>query len=242
VVHRALTLFEQHDVKFVSLGESFDTSTATGRAMLKLVLVFAELEREQTAERTKAAMRARAERGLWNGGPPPLGYDSLNNGHLAINEREADIVRLVYEKFIELRSVPKVAAWLNEHGHRQKKFRSRRKGMTGGKAYSFATVRNLIQNPLYIGKVTHKDDVFDGAHKPIVSKKDFDRAQRILVGNAKNRRGPALRSMHDYPLVGLLRCACGYALTTSAGTSRSGKIHHYYRCVGLGKERGTGVR
>lgn len=69
--------------------ETFDTSSPVGRAMLKLVLVFAELEREQTADRTKAAMAARAERGLWNGGSPPLGYDSLGNGHLRINEEEA---------------------------------------------------------------------------------------------------------------------------------------------------------
>ena len=71
--------------------------------MLKLVLVFAELEREQTADRTRQAMRARAERGLWNGGSPPLGYDSQGNGHLDINADEAGLVRMVLEQYLELR-------------------------------------------------------------------------------------------------------------------------------------------
>jgi len=77
--------------------------------MLKLVLVFAELEREQTADRTRQAMQARAERGLWNGGSPPLGYDSQGNGHLDINAHEAELVKLIFDKYLELRSAPQVA-------------------------------------------------------------------------------------------------------------------------------------
>ncbi len=228
-------LFEKHTVRFVSLNETFDTSSPVGRAMLKLVLVFAELEREQTADRTRQAMQARAERGLWNGGSPPLGYDSQGNGHLDINAHEAELVRLIFDKYLELRSAPQVAGWLNEQGHRQKRFTSRRKGETGGKRFTPASVRLLVKNRLYLGEITHKGEVFEGQHDPIIERDDFDRAQNVIEGNAKGRRGPPLRAQHDYPLTGVAQCACGYALTSSAGTGRGGKTYFYYRCVGLQK-------
>lgn len=228
-------LFEKHNVRFVSLNETFDTSSPVGRAMLKLVLVFAELEREQTADRTRQAMQARAERGLWNGGSPPLGYDSQGNGHLDINAHEAELVRLIFDRYLELRSAPQVAKWLNDQGHRQKRFTSRRKGETGGKPFTPAAVRLMVQNRLYLGEITHKGEVFEGQHDPIVDRDAFDRAQNVMEGNAKNRRGPPLRAQHDWPLTGVAQCACGYALTSSAGTGRGGKTYFYYRCVGLQK-------
>ncbi len=101
-------LFEDNKVTFTSLNESFESSQALGRAMLKLVLAFTELEREQTAERTRTALRARAERGLWNGGHPPLGYDSEGNGHIKINEVEAELVRRIFAKYEETRSTNSV--------------------------------------------------------------------------------------------------------------------------------------
>jgi len=124
-------LFETMGVQFVSLNETFDTSSAVGRAMLKLVLVFAELEREQTAERTRLAIQARAERGLWNGGAPPLGYDSLRQGKLDVNPAEADLVKAIFERYLTLRSAHRVATWLNAQGYRQKLYSSRRKGGDG---------------------------------------------------------------------------------------------------------------
>lgn len=228
-------LFEQHGVQFVSLNESFDTSSAIGRAMLKLVLVFAELEREQTAERTRSAMRARAERGLWNGGHPPLGYESEGNGHLRIHPEEAILVRLIFDKYLELRSTFALSRWLNEQGYRQKRYTSRRHGETGGQPFGPSTVLLMLQNRLYLGEIPYKGQVFSGQHEAIIDPGTFERVARILETNAKNRQGPPLRAQYDYLLTGLLRCACGYALTTSAGTGRGGR-YHYYRCVGLIKD------
>ena len=228
-------LFEKHNVRFVSLNETFDTSTPVGRAMLKLVLVFAELEREQTAERTRQAMKARAQRGLWNGGSPPLGFDSQGNGHLEVNQAEAELVRLIFDRYLELRSSPKLARWLGERGHRQKRFVSRRRGPTGGRPFSPASVRLMLRNRIYLGEVKHKGDVYEGQHDAIVDRDVFERVQGVIDGNGKNRRGPPLNAMHDYPLTGLLKCSCGYALTTSAGKGRNGKTYFYYRCVGLQK-------
>lgn len=230
-------LLEEHGVRFVSLNETFDTSTPAGRAMLKLVLVFAELEREQTAERTRNAMRARAAKGLWNGGHPPLGYDSAGSGRLVINQAEANLVRLVFAQYVELRSTVKVARWLNEQGHRQKEYRSRRKRAQGGRKFTVSTVRGMLKNKLYLGKVDHKGELFDGLHEALVDEQVFQRAASIMKTNTRTH-DPSKRAKYPYLLTGLARCACGSALTTSAGTGRGGKRYHYYRCVGVQKKTG----
>lgn len=231
-VHR---LFEEHGVQFVSLNETFDTSSALGRAMLKLVLVFAELEREQTAERTRTALRARAERGLWNGGHPPLGYDSEGSGHIKVNEVEAELVRGIFAKYEESRSTNTVFRWLKESGHRQKTYTSRRRGAAGGKEFTVSGIQHLLQNRLYLGEIDHKGDIFEGQHPALIDRDTFDRVQAIFETNNKGAHGPPLRAQYDYLLTGLLRCACGHALTTSAGNGKGGR-YHYYRCVGIMKK------
>ena len=233
--HQVHELMKNRGVQFWSLNESFDTSTAVGRAMLKLVLVFAELEREQTAERTRHALEARAQRGLWNGGHPPLGYDTVGSGHIEVNEAEAELVRLVFAKYLELRSTNKLARWLNDQGHRQKRYESRRRGQTGGKPFTVAVARGMVKNRLYLGEIKHKGQVYEGQHHAIIDADTFDRAQEVMASNTKRRSGPPLRSQYDYLLTGIVRCACGYALTTSAGNGRGGR-YHYYRCVGTGKK------
>lgn len=144
-------------------------------------------------------------------------------------------MRLIFDHYLENRSAPLVARWLNDQGHRQKRYASRRKGETGGQPFSPAAVRLMIQNRLYMGEITHKGAVFAGQHDPIIDRDTFDRAHNVMEGNAKNRRGPLLRAQHDWPLTGVAECACGYALTSSAGTGRTGKTYFYYRCVGLQK-------
>ncbi len=232
-VHR---LFEDNGVTFTSLNESFDTSQALGRAMLKLVLVFAELEREQTAERTRTALRARAERGLWNGGHPPLGYDSEGSGHIKVNEVEAELVREIFAKYEECRSTNTVYRWLNDNGHRQKTYTSRRRGAQGGRPYTVGGIQHLLQNRLYLGEIDHKGEIFEGQHPALIDKETFERVQQIFESNNKGAKGLPLRTTYDYLLTGVLRCACGHALTTSAGNGSSGVRYHYYRCVGIMKK------
>ena len=228
-------LFEKHEVQFQSLNESFDTSSAMGRAMVKLLLVFAELEREQTAERTRAAMHARAARGLWNGGPRPLGYDPAGNGHLNVEPAEAELVRLMFHKYVEFRSAPKLAAWLNDQGHRQKQYLSRRRGATGGLRFSADSVRRVLTNRIYLGEIQHKGETFGGQHDGIVELDLFNRVQAALSDNEKRRTGALSRAHYDYLLTGLVKCSCGFALTPSAGNGHGGR-YHYYRCVGLNKK------
>ena len=230
--------FDKRGVRFVSLNEQFDTSTPVGEAMLKLLLVFAELERKQTAERTKTAMQARAERGLWNGGAPILGYDSEGAGKLTVNEAEAAVVRVGFEQMVELRSARKVARWLNEQGHRQKRYVSRRRGDVGEREFSPAVVSKMLQNRHYLGEVVNNGQWFPGRHEAIVDTDLFDRVQTLLAKNRQNGRPSTPASEHFYLLTGKLRCGIcqDYSLTTSAGRGRHGKRYPYYRCVSFTKK------
>ncbi len=220
-------------VSFRSLKERFDTTTPMGEAMLKIVLVFAELERAQTAERTGQAMRSRAERGLWNGGPPPLGYDPAGEGALTVNPAEVVIVRAAYAQYLELRSTRGVAQWLNDQGYRQKEFVSRRRGKGGGRAFSQPVVSNLLQNRLYLGEVRNRGEWFPGRHESIVDVELFGRVQEVLKENGVGRKRARPAQPKVFPLAGILRCVhCGLALTSA---SSKGK-YRYYRCVSTTKK------
>lgn len=233
-LHRA---FEARNVQFVSLNESFDTSQPIGRAMLKLVLVFAELEREQTADRTRIAMQARAERGLWNGGAPPLGYDSDGNGHLSVNDAEAAVVREAYEKMLELRSVREVARYLNAKGYRQKRYESRRKGDKGEREFTNAVVDIMLKNRLYLGEVPHCGNWHQGQHTAILDAVTFERAQNVREDNRRGAKAPREDRAHEYLLTGLARCpACDRALTSATTTNKVGTRYFYYRCVATSKD------
>jgi len=229
-------VFERHGVDFVSLDETFDTSTAVGRAMLKITLVFAELERERTSERTTKSFAARAERGLWSGGTRPLGYDldPDNPGVLVINEDEAAIVRLAFQTYVETGSTFQVADKLNNMGFRTKAYTSTRGKRQGGKRFAKATVHRLLVNPLYRGLVPYKDETYPGRHEAIIGDETWRRVQQLRAENAEIRKPTLKKTKHVFVLTGLLQCsACGSAMTTSYSTGQSGKSYAYYTCTAV---------
>ncbi len=228
-LHEAL---EARSVQFASLDNSFDTSTAQGRAFLNMILVFAQLEREQTGERTRAAMQERARKGLYNGGPPILGYDKGPDGRLAINDGEATVVRAAFAKLGELKSAPATSKWLNEQGYRTKRYTPRRTGaLSGGKKFTPAKVRVMVRRKVYLGHTEYKGDIIEDTHPAVVLPDDFARAAGVLEANGKNQRTPASSSpKRVYLLAGVARCECGAALSPHPG----GK-YHYYRCVAVSK-------
>ena len=229
--------FDRYGVDFIAIDESFDTSTPTGRAMLKITLVFAELERERTAERTRRSMAARAERGLWNGGFVPMGYDvdPDNPGVLMVNEDEAAIVRMAFETYLEAGSTLDTARKLNDLGIRTKSFTSTRGKKQGGRKFGKIVIYNLLKNPLYRGLVTHGDDTFPGRHEAIIDEETWRQVQAMRAKNAKIRGSTVKKTKHVFILNGVLRCAaCGSAMTTSYGTGRSKRVYPYYQCTSVG--------
>lgn len=225
---------EKAGVQFVSVNENFDTTTAMGRAMLKFILVFAELERETTAERTTATMRHRAEQGLWFGGRR-LGYekDPDKKSVLKVNADEARIVvEEIFEKCVELGSAGQVTKHLAALGIRRPTFTSKRGQLRGGGPYYKDAVLRMLTDKVYLGKLVFDGEEFDGQHEAIVEQSLFDRVQEILAKNREiggNSRGEV---EHVFLLQGLLRCGrCGSMMSSTWCTGRDDKKHFYYQCT-----------
>ena len=173
------------------MSEQLDTSTATGRAVLKILLVVAELEREQTSERTSQKAAWRASKGLKNGGQI-LGYDvdPDNPGIPTVNDQERDLVLLIYKTYLETDSYKRTAETLNQRGYRTKSYVSRRGSARGGRPFKDTTINRALTNPFYVGKIRHHDELFDGQHEPIVPLELWERVQRVIG----NRGGPETAS------------------------------------------------
>ncbi len=238
--------FERHNVQFVSLHEKFDTTTAIGRAMLKLILVFAELEREQTGERTAATMENRARLGLWNGGVRPLGFDVQKNQEeraavLIPNEEETRIAREhFFEKCVELGSAGKVVKHLAAMGIREPVYVSRRGKQRGGGQFTKPKVVRLLTNPIYVGKIEFRGEIYPGQQQGIIAQYLYDEVQRILERNRERRGNYRDQRTHLFLLQGLIRCGrCGSFMTPKTSIGRGAKKHFYYQCTKNAHSSGT---
>lgn len=229
--YKMTELFEKHNVEFISLDENFDTSTPMGKAALKITLVFAELEREQTSKRTKDKMAWRAEQGLWNGGQV-LGYDLIEK-KLVVNKDEAALVRLMFEKYIELGSVMQTTIWLSKNGYRTKEYTAGRSGRShGGMKFSTTTVTQKLKSRVYIGEVYNKGKIFPGQHEPIISKSLWKQVNDLINKNAPIRKNPKRITQHIFILQSLLKCGwCNAYMTTKYAHGKNGSRHYYYQCT-----------
>ncbi len=230
---------QNHHVDLVSLHENFDTTTAIGRAVVRIVMVFAQLEREQTAERTLDVMEHRAREGLWNGGYPPLGYD-LKDGKLIVNPEEARVVKLIFEKYLEFASYTRVAKWLNEHGYKTKEFISRRGKKQGGSDFTDTYIARVLKHPVYIGKIKYKGKLYEGQHTPIIDEETFNLVQEIIKCNYKRTSSVKRQIKHNFLLEGLLKCGVCGAFMTPTWAKSKGRRYFYYECTtNQHKGRGT---
>lgn len=137
---KLVELFDKHQVTFVSVTQSFNTTTSMGRLTLNVLLSFAQFEREVTGERIRDKIAASKKKGIWMGGPIPLGYD-LKDRNLLINEKEAGLVRKIYETYLKVRSVIKLIEILNRDGDKTK----------AGNNFTRGMLYTLLASPLYIG-------------------------------------------------------------------------------------------
>ena len=226
-------LLEEYDITFISLGENWDTSSPMGRFALKITLAAAELEREQTAERTKEKMAWRAQQGLSNGGRV-LGYDidPDHPGIPTVNEEEKALVNLIYETYSREKSFQRVARIVNAKGYRTKSYISRRDRVQGGKRFADTTVAHILRNPYYIGKVYHKGELYEGQHKAIVSMDVFDRVQKVIRSNRVTNSRPRKQNLHVFLLQGLVRCgSCRAYMTPYYGYNHQKRPYFYYACT-----------
>ena len=225
---KIIQLLDEYNVSFVSVTQSFNTANSMGRLMLNVLLSFAQYERELTSERIKDKLEASCKRGMWMGGNIPLGYDAKDR-KLLINEKEAKIVRILFQNFAETASITETARELNNLGFTTKTWISNNGKLHKGKRFNKSNVRRILNNHLYIGKVKHKDKLFDGMHKPIIDEQIWQKTRELLSTNNKIQL-PSSRVTTAPLLKGIMNCGiCGSKMTPTY-TTKQGKRYRYYIC------------
>lgn len=210
---------------FVSVTQQFNTSTSMGRLTLNVLLSFAQFEREVTAERIRDKIAASKKKGLWMGGLVPLGYDKAEAG-LVINQSEAGIVRSLFEQYLELKDVTRLKAWADSQGFRTKSRTWKDGTHVPGKRFARGHLYQLLSNPIYIGKIHHKGELYEGVHEAIVDQDLWDQVQSQREQNRttrKSRRNHADKS----PLAGKLFAADGNRFYVSHANKKGSRYRYY---------------
>ena len=176
--------FEQHNVSFVSVTQDINTSTSSGRMMLNILMTFSQFEREIITERIKDKIAGAKKRGKYCGGPPPLGYDPDENKKLIVNTKEAAVIEFIFRRYSELGSAKKVAAELNQQGLHTKSWTSKKGIKRPGREFNTSHIYRILGNYTYVGKVLHKDKVYQGEHKAIISEQLWGKSSRHAQGKS----------------------------------------------------------
>ena len=222
--YQLIEVFDKYQTDFISITERFDTSTPAGRLLRNIMLTFAQFERELTSERTKDKLLERAKKGFWHGGNAPYGY-KRENKKLVINQKEAEIIRLIFETYLETGSINRVYDFLKE-----KNIKNRQ-----GKTFSKDHLALILRNITYTGKIKYAGQIYQGIHQSIISQELFEIAQKT-----HKRRIRKFRIYRDFLFGGLIKCKeCGYTMSACfTNKHRNGKLkrYYYYRCTCINKK------
>lgn len=177
---KMVEVFDRHKVSFVSVTQQFNTTTSMGRLTLNVLLSFAQFEREVTGERIRDKIAASKKKGMWMGGVVPTGYDAKDR-KLVINPAEAETVRFIFKRYLELKNVRHLCAELKQKGIVTKILPNRPN--PGGRPFSRPGIYKLLSNPLYIGQVRFNDAYYDGQHERIIDQDTWEQVQLRLADN-----------------------------------------------------------
>ncbi|MGB3806664.1 MAG: recombinase family protein [Erythrobacter sp.] len=180
---------DAREASFVSVTQAFNTTTSMGRLTLNVLLSFAQFEREVTGERIRDKIAASKKKGLWMGGPVPLGYEVIER-KLVPNAYEAECVRTIMSRYIASRSAAKLIEQLEAEGIRTKVQRRTSGPHRGGIPFRRGSLFHLLKNPIYRGKIVHKGKVYEGEHEAIVDEALWDQVQQRLKQKAPPRKRP----------------------------------------------------
>ena len=188
---KIVEVFDAEGVSFVAVTQQFNTTTSMGRLTLNVLLSFAQFEREVTGERIRDKIAASKKKGMWMGGSVPLGYD-LNDHHLVVNAAEAETVRLIFQLYLELKTLRRVREELDRKPTVSKLWVSRGGLRHGGFRFRRGALYHLLANPIYVGEIRHKKAIYPGQHEPIVDRAIWQRVQEMLNAKAAHPRGGAI--------------------------------------------------
>jgi len=232
---KMMETFDRQRVAFVSVTQQFNTATSMGRLVLNVLLSFAQFEREIISERTRDKIAATRRKGKWSGGVPLLGFDlDPCKTRLVVNPKEAVRVRAIFALYLELGGLLPVVRELKRRRWRTKRWRTRHGEVRGGRPFTKTNLHRLLTRVAYIGKVHHRDDLYDGEQPAIVAADIWQQVQDQLKRRSGDRR---LRNKFGALLQGLLRCVpCGCAMTPTHAM-RGSKCYRYYLCCAAHRHR-----
>jgi site-specific DNA recombinase len=221
---KLVELFDAHGVSFVSVTQQFNTTTSMGRLTLNVLLSFAQFEREVTSERIRDKIAASKRKGLWVGGNLPLGYE-MKDGKLAIVEKEAELVRSIFRRYLELGSVNELLRDLRDRDIRTKSRLLSTGATRGGIPFGRGALYYLLGNRFYIGEVKYKDEILPGEQPPIMDRVLFDAVRQKSLAQWSHRT--VLRNKSDQLLTGLLFDDAGHRMIPTHAT-KAGIRYRYY--------------
>ena len=221
---KLIELFDAHGVSFVSVTQSFNTSSSMGRLTLNVLLSFAQFERELIGERVRDKISASKRKGIWVGGPVPLGYAAVDK-KIVVVAVEAAAVRAIFGRYLELGSIRALAEDLDRRGIRSKPRRRSNGHTIGGGRFGVGALAYLLKNRFYIGEVVYRGEVHRGEHEPIVDSALFAAVQVKLAAQARARR----RRLRGSPAIlsGRLFDHRGNRMTPTH-TNKRGARYRYY--------------
>lgn len=217
---KLVEIFDRHAVTFVSVTQSFNTTTSMGRLTLNILLSFAQFEREVIGERIRDKVAASRKRGIWMGGWAPFGYD-VKDRKLIINEAEAKLVRSIFKRFARGKSGTKLAQELAKENVRNKY----------GKLVDKGYLYKLLNNRVYLGDAVHKGTAYPGEHKAIIDQETWDSVREVLKESPRKRAGQS-RARTPALLKGMIFGPTGLAMTPTH-TRKNGQLYRYYISTSL---------
>ena len=221
---KLVELFDAHGVSFVSVTQQFNTTTSMGRLTLNVLLSFAQFEREVTSERIRDKISASKRKGLWVGGNLPLGYE-MKDGKVAIVEEEAELVRSIFRRYLELGSVNELLRDLRERNIRTKA-RMLSTGVTrGGVPFGRGALYYLLANHFYVGEVKYRNEILPGEQPPIMDRALFEAVRQKSLAQWSHRT--VVRNRSDHLLTGLLFDDAGHRMVPTHAT-KAGIRYRYY--------------
>lgn len=235
---KIVELFDHHQVTFVSVTQAFNTTDSMGRLTLNVLLSFAQFEREVTAERIRDKVAASKKKGMWMGGSVPLGY-RVQDRKLHIVEEEAITVRHIFERYCALGSIADLADELAEEGYRTKIRTFKTGEHVGGVTFGKGALGHMLKNPIVVGRVKHKTNVYEGQHDAIISNQLWDQTQALLNANRHQRRIGAGASPPSL-LAGMLFDATGRPISPSQSRKGDRRYRYYVSVRKPGEKRGAG--
>lgn len=221
---KLVELFDVHGVSFVSVTQQFNTTTSMGRLTLNVLLSFAQFEREVTSERIRDKIAASKRKGLWVGGMVPLGY-ILKDGQLHIHEEEANTVRLIFQRYLELGSVNRLVKDLKERGLKSKVRKLASGGTRGGVPFTQGPLFHMLRNRFYLGEVKFKGEILPGPQPALLDRALFEAVQKKLTEQRSHHTTTRIRTRAL--LAGLLFDDAGHRMILTYA-SRNRVRHRYY--------------